>query len=233
MTYSPVPEASAKASMSDLEGEAYFCVWGVRDTYGTQFMKGAFSRSITHRGPNSTGNQKILMCWQHDRRDPIAQFTEIIEDDYGLRGKWKMDDPESVPSAKRAIAQIRSGTINQYSIAFNYLWDKMEYDEKSDSILIKEAELLQMDPVTIASIEETHTIRSKDDYDTRLLALNEETEDFIKSIPRKQQYELRQLLTRQISLAKIDPSALRQKALESSDPVEAGEINFSSLIKLF
>jgi len=70
-----------------------------------------------------------------------------------------------------------------------------------------------------------------------LLDLNDETEDFIKSIPRKQQLELRQLITRHKSLAKIEPQQpVEQPALEEqSEPVEAG-IDYEYLrnnLKLF
>ena len=233
VSYNSVASSESRAAVTDdLEGEAYFCVWGVRDTYGTMFMKGCASRSINARGPNSNSNQKILMCWQHDPKDPIAQFVSITEDDYGLKARWRFDDPEAVPNAKRAYSQIRSGTINGYSIAFDYVWDKMEYDEKTDSIIIKEIELFQMDPVTWPSISETYTVRSKDEYDKNLELLQEETSDFIKSIPRKQQLELRQLISRHKTLANIDPALL--KPLDATDPDEVRDvINFTSLIKLF
>lgn len=234
VTYTSVRASDARAAAvgDDMTGKAYFCVWGVRDTYGTMFMKGCCSRSIDLRGPNSTASQKILMCWQHDPKDPIAQFTEIKEDDYGLYGAYKLDDPESVPSSKRAKAQINSGTINQYSIGFDYMWDKMEYDEKTDSIILKEIDLFQMDPVTTASLADTHTLRSRSEYDKRIEFLNEETDDFIKSLPRSKQLDIRQLILRHKTLAKVDPALL--ETLSLTDPDETGDgFNISSLVKLF
>lgn len=192
-------------------GKAYFCIWGVRDTYGTVWMKGCFSKSISERGPQSSANQKIAFCWQHDVRDPIGRFLVLKEDEVGLYGEWEFDDFEAVPSAKRAKSQIRSGTINGYSFGFEYVWDKMEYREDDDSILVKEANLYEGSPVTFASIRETKTVRSVQELEVEKEYLTSDTEEFIKSIPRSKQLELRQLIARHISLSQLKPDELAQR----------------------
>lgn len=217
---STVVDAKGNLTEDETGGKAYFCVWGKRDTYGTAFMKGCFSKSISERGPESSANQKIAFCWQHDVRDPIGRFLVLREDETGLYGEWEFDDVEAVPSAKRAKSQIRSGTINGYSFGFEYIWDKMEYDEQSDTILVKEAELYEGSPVTFAAIRETKTIRSIVEFDSEKSILDEDTNEFIKTIPRSKQLELRQLIARQISLAKVKPDELRQHPLNPNEPTE-------------
>src|SRR6187551_2095422 len=116
--------------------KGYLSVWGVRDTYGTVFIKGCFAKSIQERGPQSGSKQKIAFCWQHDLCDPIGQFTKLEEDDYGL---YFEAVAVNVPNGDRALEQIASGTLNQFSHGFLHVWDKMEYDETQDAILIYEA----------------------------------------------------------------------------------------------
>lgn len=204
-------------------GKAYFCIWGERDTYGTMFMKGCFSKSIRERGPESSANQKIAFCWQHDIKDPIGRNILIVEDDLGAYTEYEFDDVEAVPSAKRAKAQIRSGTINGYSFGFDYIWDKMEYDEDTDAVLIKECDLHEISPVTRPSLSGTHSVRSVEEFETEKICLNEETEDFIRSVPRSRQLELRQLISRHISLAKVKPDELRHIPLKNNKPDEQSD----------
>ena len=195
----------AKRSLTDMQVLVCFCVWGVRDSYGTGWIKGAFAKSIEERGPKSTANQKIAMLWQHDMRDPIGRIIDMWEDDEGAFAVFEFDDLESVPSSKRAKAQIASGTINGYSFGFEYIWDRMEYDEKVDTIWVREVKLYELSAVTIASVAETHTVRSPKEYETRKLLFDEQIKDFINGLPKSKQIELRQLLNEHKTLSRFAP----------------------------
>lgn len=221
-----------KMSFEDRTVKGYLIVWGVVDSYGTMFMKGCCAKSLNERGPQSNSKYKITFLWQHRMDEPLGQFTVLKEDDYGLYFEAVVDDPEDVPTVKRALSQIKSGTINQFSAGFDYVWDKMEYDEKSDSVLLKEIDLWEGSAVTIGANTETYAIRSAADLSTAREALHDETEDFIRSIPRSKQLELRQLFARHISLAHVEPDEPRSRSLEKREPVEAG-IDYSYLLKNF
>jgi|SRR5581483_4333216 len=221
-----------KMSVEERTVKGYLIVWGVVDCYGTMFMKGCCAKSINDRGPQSNSKYKITFLWQHRQDDPIGQFTVLKEDDYGLYFEAVVDDPEEVPTAKRALNQIKSGTINQFSAGFDYVWDKMEYDQSTDSILLKEIDLYEGSAVTIGANTETYAIRSAQDLSQAKEDLHDETEDFIRSIPRKQQLELRQLIARHISLAKVEPDELRQKTLDNSEPMKDG-IDYKYLLNNF
>lgn len=210
--------------------KGYLCVWGVRDTYGTIFLRGCFAKSIQERGPDSQSKQKIIMLWQHETRNPIGQFRVLKEDDYGLYFEAAIDE---IPEGERALRQVRSGTINQFSIGFDYIWDMMEYQEATDSILLKEVILFEGSPVSRGSNSETYALRTADQLLQDKIDLDEETEDFIKTLPRAKQLEVRNILTRQISLAKVEPTELRQTSLDTTKPDDAGGINYCSLVKLF
>lgn len=226
-------QLSEDTFQSDLDNRiinGYVIVWGVKNLYGEKVLKGACSKSIQERGPNSSSKYKITFLWQHDQCDPLSLFAELEEDDYGLRFKTlPLDD---VSNADRAIKQIRSGTINQFSAGFNYMWDKMEYDPTDDSIVLKEMELMEISVVTRGVDQETFALRSFKDFDNEILCMKDDIEDFIKTVPRKQQLELRHLFARQQSLLKIEPQQLRQAALDEQKPVEEG-IDYNYLLNNF
>lgn len=195
--------------------KGYLAVFGIPDTYGTVAVKGCFAKSIQERGPASTSKQKIAFLWQHDVCDPIGQFTVLKEDDYGLYFEAVADEVET---GERALRQINSGTINQFSYGFDYIWDKMEYDAVNDTVLMLEVNLMEGSAVTFGSMSETYAIRSKEQYENEKYNLDVETDEFIKSIPRSKQLELRQLITRHISLSKIKPDELRGNPLKLTEP---------------
>ncbi len=205
------------ATEEDRTVRGYLIVWGVKDTYGTTFVKGCCAKSIRERGPDSESKQKIAFLWMHEVCNPIGRFTKLKEDDYGLYFEAECDD---IQEGDRALRQIRSGTINQFSVGFDYMWDKVEYDEESDSVVLLEIVLMEGSPVTFGSNEETYAIRSAEQLLTDKQNLIDETEDFIKGIQKNKQLELRQLITRHISLANVKPESERKPFDLSIQPNE-------------
>jgi HK97 family phage prohead protease len=219
---------AAKIQSETGQTVAYFCIWGVRDSKGTGWVRGAFSKSIKERGPLSAASQKIVIIWQHDICDPIGRPVKIVEDEIGAYVIIDWDDPEAVPNSKRAQSQIDSKTLNQWSFGFDYVWDKMSYDELTDTVWIKEADLYEISPVTIASLKETFTVRNKDEYESTKLLLDEETVHVLSNLSRKKQLEVRQLITKHITLAQIEPDSfdmIKEKTLKKrnkkSKPVQS------------
>lgn len=196
----------------------YFCIFGIRDNYGTAPIKGAFSKSIQERGPQSKATSKIVVLNQHDQRDPLCLPLVLKEDDIGLYAEY---EPDPMPSGDRLLMQVRRGTINNGSYGFDYVWDKMEYDEPSDTIYMMECELFEISPVTFGSQPETYVKRSasgemEDEF------LIEETDELIKKLPRNLHLEIRNIIDRHISLAKLQPLETRQSALEIIKPKNGG-----------
>lgn len=218
-----------ESTVTDEPIKAYHCIFGKPDDYGTVFEKGAFKRSIKERGPASQAKYKITVLYMHDLKDPLCLPSVIKEDEIGLYSEW-LPDPES-PNATRTIGQIRRGTINNFSFGFNYLWNEnaMKYDSKTDLIHVFDCELLELSPCTIGAQVETYAVRGANGIyeDNTLIA---ETDAFIKSIPRHQQLQLRELFDRHISLTKFTALELRQKDGEDETPKATG-LDFSYLLK--
>lgn len=99
------------------------------DDYRTLFRPGCFDASLTRGLPK--------ICWDHNWAEPLGRYTQIVRNDaevLDLLGVF--DDFDAVPQARRAHAQLLSGTIDQFSVGFTRLddeatgtWDGNTYPE--------------------------------------------------------------------------------------------------------
>lgn len=97
--------------------EADVLTYGVVDSYRTIFDLGVFDESLGERMP--------VMAWSHDWSDPIGRWVDWknVERDglQRLRLIGELDDFDAVPRARQASAQLRSGTLDQFSVGFHRL----------------------------------------------------------------------------------------------------------------
>lgn len=208
VTYKFLTKDVNKITFDETEGKVtgYLAVFGVKDDAYDILIKGCFSKSLQDRGPDSTTHRKIAFLWMHDMKDPIGRFTILKEDDYGLYFEAILDDPESVPSAKRAASQLQSGTLDQFSIGYDYVWEnnKMVWDDNLEAWIVKEVILWEGSVVTLGCNEFTYYAGMKDieKYEAKS-KLKKDTEDFIQSIPTKYQFQLRQIIAKNIEFSGI------------------------------
>jgi len=206
----------------------YFAVWGVKDDYGTRPVKGCFAKSIEERGPASKATYQITALWQHNQSEPLCKPSVLREDEIGLYAEFIPD--EGIPTCDRCVIQVRSGTINNGSYGFNYIWDKMKYNEQDDCIDMYECNLFEISPVTIPSQTGTFAVRGANGELTDKF-LEEETEDLIKQLPRKYHLELRSLINRHITLAQNQPLEQRRTALDTDKPQQGKKVDYNYLLK--
>lgn len=207
----------------------YFAVWGVPDDYGTIPVKGCFAKSIKERGPNSQGTYKIPALYMHSQRDSVGLPLILEEDEIGLYGEIPI--LEGIQVCDELIIRHKNKVTNNGSYGFDYIWDKMVYDDKQDVMRMTEVDLFEVSFVTIGSQKETFGVRGKDGVYTDQFLL-EETEELIKKVARKDQLELRTLIDRHITLAKNQPREHEQNALEQTEP-KHGLIDYDFLTKNF
>jgi len=234
LTQTQLKEIETRVAKRQKEGQttAYFVIWGVRNDRGEGFLKGSMAKSINERGPKSGAKQKIVVCYWHDLTDPIGKPTDIVEDDLGAYVVFTWADEEKVPTAKRAKSLIEDGILNGWSFGFDHIWDKMEYDEDTDTIWHKEVELYEISPVTFGADQNTFTVRSKKDFKNEKLRLDELTVTVLSGLPRTKQLEIRQLLTRHISLAKVEPDKLQALDKSKLKPLDKTKPKLSLAIRL-
>ena len=198
-------------------GKMYFAGYGNKDAYGDILLKGCCAKSIQEHGPDSTSPQKIALLWQHDAKNPLGRPLVMKEDDTGLYVEFALDP---IPEADRALIQLKSGTINQGSIGFQYVWDKVEYDELKDAWVVGEIKLFEVSLVTIGANENTPFIGFKA---ADLLAANQqvtgELEKALTKLTYVQQIELRQLISKSMALATMEPGEPTPKGKPTGEAV--------------
>ena len=138
--------------------EVKFSSFGNKDSDDDILIRGCFAKSITERGPESNTNRKIAFVWQHDIKDPIGRVLSIWEAEDGAYARIQLSDPDAVPNAKRALSQLKDGTLNQFSFGFSYVWDKIEYDEAKEAYIVKEVLLYEISVVTLGANEMTELV---------------------------------------------------------------------------
>lgn len=181
----------------------YAAVFGNKDDSCDILIKGCFAKSISERGPDSATNRKIAMLWMHKMDEPIGRITVLKEDDKGLYFEAVLD---KIPEADRCLEQLESGTLNQFSFGYNYVWDKLEYDENIDAFIVKEVNLFELSVVTLGCNEETYYAGLKSDQvESEENKLHRETERILKYLPDEQAYKIRQLISKHIALTNIKP----------------------------
>jgi len=218
--FGELKERSSK--LDDRIVEGYAVIWRKANDCGEKFIKGAFTKSIRERGPGSGANYEIKFLYQHNQGDALSLFDELKEDEIGLYFRTKpLDD---VPSADRVLKQLRSGTLNNFSQGFDFVWDMMEYDESDDTVVVKEAKLFEISVVGIPADMNTFAIRSKENIEL----LHDDTEDFIMGLPRAKQLEAREIFARHKTLLNIGPDEQRKKTLDVK-PDEIG-IDYNYLL---
>lgn len=102
-----------RAAGEDGTIEGYGSVFGVVDDWDDVVAKGAFTASLAEH--KAAGTMPALL-WQHEPDEPIGVWTEMVEDDKGLRVKGKLCLDTS--RGKEAYALLKMGAINGLSIGF-------------------------------------------------------------------------------------------------------------------
>lgn len=192
----------------------YAAVFGNKDKAGDVLIKGCFAKSIEERGPDSQAKDKIIFLWMHNMNEPLGKITVLREDKHGLYFESKIDEIEL---GDRAITQFKSGTLNQFSIGYRYVWDKCEYVEEDgeEMFVCKELILHEISVVSIGCNGETEFLGFKDDTDP-YEQFQKEINAVLKGIDNRT--EIEKLITKAISLGKNEPS----KSLVKEKPKAEG-----------
>lgn len=105
--------------------------FNVIDSDQDMILKGAFSKSIKDRGPQSGSNRQIAYLWAHDILQPIGKFLELEETDEGLQFVAEMGRSTI---AKDTLLNYQDGIIREHSIGFQYPEnDKMSYIDAEEA----------------------------------------------------------------------------------------------------
>lgn len=128
--------------------------YNVADSYGTVWKPGCFTDGMRSKLPKSV--------WGHDWRDPIGRVVNYEDSDDGLNVAIQFDEFDAVPRARQAWVQIRSGTIDNFSIGFDRKeWipvpedEQTRYGEHTAWEYMNRANIEEVSPVLIGSVPGT------------------------------------------------------------------------------
>jgi hypothetical protein len=143
-----------KAVNADGTVEGYGSVFGVRDNYDDVIAKGAFIQSLKDHKAAGT---MPAMLWQHDADKPIGIWTEMIEDEKGLRIKGQLA-METV-KGKEAHALLKMGALNGLSIGF--MSKEWAYDRDTEVRTLTAIDLWEVSLVTFPANEKARVTNVK------------------------------------------------------------------------
>lgn len=150
-----------KAAGDDGTVDGYGSVFGVRDNYDDVIAKGAFIQSLKDHKAAGT---MPAMLWQHDADKPIGVWTEMVEDDKGLRIKGQLA-METV-KGKEAHALLKMGALNGLSIGF--MSKEWAYDRDTEVRTLTAIDLWEVSLVTFPANEKARVtnVKSADEMAT-------------------------------------------------------------------
>lgn len=150
-----------KAVNADGTVEGYGSVFGVRDNYDDVISKGAFIQSLKDHKAAGT---MPAMLWQHDADKPIGVWTEMVEDEKGLRIKGQLA-METV-KGKEAHALLKMGALNGLSIGF--MSKEWAYDRETEVRTLTAIDLWEVSLVTFPANEKARVtnVKSADEMAT-------------------------------------------------------------------
>lgn len=194
----------------------YAAIFGNKDKAGDILIKGCFSKSIQDRGPESSANDKIIMLWMHNMNEPIGRITVLNEDDKGLYFEAIIDD---VPRGNQAIKQLESGTLNQFSIGYQYVWENCEYDAEKDAFIVKEVKLHEISVVSIGCNGETEYLGLKtvEDAERVYEELVGEIAEVCSGMNAQKQMKIQRIISKAMSLASFKPESRKATLKEGAD----------------
>jgi HK97 family phage prohead protease len=231
--------------LKDMDSEkkqvaVYLSKFDIIDSDNDIIRRGAFTKSIQERGPNSGSNRQIAFLRWHDWEKPIGKFLDLQEDEKGLFAVGQLGNSTIGNDAWNDYAD---GIIREHSIGFKYLSDKMKWIEDPTQPNggywnITELMLFEGSAVTFGANEFTNVVdvmksENKTDYIEKMTG---EIDTLIKALSNgkgsderlfEMEMKLKYLNGQLITLAKSEPQNVKH-SLESKPPIET--FNWSDVI---
>ena len=206
----------------------YGAIYGNKDKAGDILIKGCCAKSIQERGPQSSANDKIIHLWMHNMHEPVGKIVTLEEHDKGL---YFEADIDKIDLGDRELTQLESGTLNQFSIGYSYVWDKVEYDKEQDAYIVKEIILYEISVVSIGCNGETYYtgLKSAEDINEKEIELQQDIETCLKDINVNKRVEILGLFSRFKALSMIKPAEDMKEHLKSLKEKKAAETERKSL----
>jgi len=161
-------EAEIKAIQDENEDgafEGYASVFGNADLGNDVVVEGAFAKSIARRGAKG-----VKMLYQHDAKQPIGVYDEILEDARGLRVKGRL--ALGTQRGREVYELMKMGAIDGLSIGYRVDAKGYDYDDKKKRRYLKSVDLMEISAVTfpmnpkarVQAVKSDRTIREWESF---------------------------------------------------------------------
>lgn len=126
--------------------------YNVEDSYRTAFAPGLFTDSLAEDMP--------VYVYGHDYwnfSNLLGRYVDSRSTDEHLDLLLELDDPDAVPGAKQASAQLRSGTLRRFSVGFELLDDE-KWDRDPKVQLLTRGRLIEVSSVIDPAVPGTKVL---------------------------------------------------------------------------
>jgi HK97 family phage prohead protease len=158
---------------------AYVSIFGNIDSDGDMVMPGAFTKTLSERGPGSS-KPRIKHLFQHNSWDVIGIPMEMTEDSTGLlvRSKFGSDS-----YSQDKFKQHQDGLISEFSIGYqNIKTEKVMQDEEVSHYKLIELKLWEYSSVTWGANSLTYTVDIKGNSEDVLSNINDRMDKLTKAL---------------------------------------------------
>jgi HK97 family phage prohead protease len=187
----------------------YLASFGDKDDSGEILVKGCFAKSLSERGVSSTSNRRIAYLYQHDTKQPLGKYTKLEETEKGLYFEAEIS---RIPLGDQVLEQYKDGTLNQHSIGYRHVWDKTDWDDEQNALVLKEVKLYEGSVVTVGANENTPFLGMKSEQlESHRNKLLQDVEAAVKSLEYDAQIEIKQLFSRLLSISEVEREASRKE----------------------
>ena len=193
---------------------------------------GAFAKSIQERGPESSSNRNIAFLRHHDWEHQIGKWVKLEETNDGLVGIGELGRSTK---GNDAFLDYQDGIINEHSIGFQYISDKMNLIEQGDQSFfdIKEVALWEGSAVTfgansltpVLDVSKGNRVELIEKVNTRMSGIinalknGKGTDDRLYTFEK----QLSVLKEQYNSLINWEPSAVKEDTLNNDEPNQIEE----------
>ena len=95
---------------------------------------------------------RVAVLYQHQWEQPIGRVTALDDSDTELRFTARIIDHEDVPEARRALALLREGVIDEMSVGFSWRRWSDVVDGPARIVLHTQATLRELSLVTFGAL---------------------------------------------------------------------------------
>ncbi|MGC5245383.1 HK97 family phage prohead protease [Gordonia sp. DT219] len=208
-----VAGAGVKAAGENGTFEGYASVFGVKDSYGDVVEPGAFTKSLDEW---QSKGRRVPVFYGHRTDDPemcIGHVVEAVEDDHGLKVRCQLD--MELPKAAQTHRMLADGRLGEMS--FGYV--TRDSEQKSDHLLLKDLELLEVSVVPIGANRATSISNVKGGGHA---GAHESKGNSMDAVQIKSKSD------RDAAMVKVDALAARVKDGEADD---AGKAELAALVE--